>query len=411
MTRFRFYEVPATIAPNEPTGGQVQFDSIPGTDIMARKRTSLTRQRIRREAEMITAGLLLQCNQSPIDITASNDVKSRQDEAACLAEGIYGSDGCTLRAAARDILALQGIEPPGEVGRMIIAAMSTSVGGEVFDNVVNRSAMEQYRVGAQSLYGWATFKTDIADFKANKRVRVGVPDSLEKQARGQEAGHLSFDVIGAETYRVHRYTDQFRADEQDLIDDDIGLLATIGTQLGKAAALTFMNLAYAELLGNRTLSDGTAWFHADHGNLNTPAPLSASSLGTAIANMANQTENGQVLDLRPGYLIAPWELDNTVRGVLRDREIDGWSDVQVRCDARLSQGVKDPDTGNTYAGSESTWFLAAKNVPILEIGTRTPEPVIRAFELDQGEWGRAWDVHWDIGVKALDYRGISKNVA
>ena len=87
MTRFRFYEVPATIAPNEPTGGQVQFDSIPGTDIMARKRTSLTRQRIRREAEMITAGLLLQCNQSPIDIMASNDVKSRQDEAACLAEG------------------------------------------------------------------------------------------------------------------------------------------------------------------------------------------------------------------------------------------------------------------------------------------------------------------------------------
>jgi len=33
-------------------------------------------------------------------------------------------------------------------------------------------------------------------------------------------------------------------------------------------------------------------------------------------------------------------------------------------------------------------------------------PAIRSFVLDKGQWGIGWDIKFDIGAKALDFRGM-----
>jgi hypothetical protein len=45
----------------------------------------------------------------------------------------------------------------------------------------------------------------------------------------------------------------------------------------------------------------------------------------------------------------------------------------------------------------------------IEVGYRRGTgraPTIRSFVLDKGQWGLGWDINFDIGAKALDYRGM-----
>jgi hypothetical protein len=37
------------------------------------------------------------------------------------------------------------------------------------------------------------------------------------------------------------------------------------------------------------------------------------------------------------------------------------------------------------------------------------QPVMRSFTLDRGAWGLGWDINHDIGVAAIDYRGLHKS--
>jgi len=75
--------------------------------------------------------------------------------------------------------------------------------------------------------------------------------------------------------------------------------------LGAAAAQTESNIVWDLLLGNPNFTDGTAVFHADHGNLAASGgAINTTTLAAARAAMRKQKSiGGNFLNLAPEYLV------------------------------------------------------------------------------------------------------------
>jgi hypothetical protein len=81
-------------------------------------------------------------------------------------------------------------------------------------------------------------------------------------------------------------------------------------------------------------------------------------------------------------------------------------ELAVIGEARIgADGTANPDTGVSYAGSATNWFLAASTRSVRV----APAPQVRSWPLDSGEWGLGFDVAYDVGAYAGDYRGLYKS--
>jgi hypothetical protein len=207
--------------------------------------------------------------------------------------------------------------------------------------------------------------------------------------------------------------------------------------MGEAARRLRPDLVYAKLLENPTMGDTGALFNSNalstaggHANLGTAA-LASAALQAGIVAMANQytgTDRNKVaLNIRPRYLIVPQDLVFTARNLVESATIvvAGTTDVDkgsanvlagmlaVRGDARIgAAGVTDPATGTARTGSATNWFLSAapgRTLRCAYLRGSGRAPVVRSFTLDKGQWGIAWDVKMDIGVKEMAFAGLYKS--
>jgi hypothetical protein len=250
-------------------------------------------------------------------------------------------------------------------------------------------------------------------------------------ARGGTADDASYSDT-AETYSIARYAKKFQVDEIDIINDRLGALGETPKRLGEAAGYLRPDLVYAHLLKNPTLTQtGRAMFHATEGNLLTSAAFASATLKAAIKAQGLFTENGRNLNLMTTHLIVPpalrWIAKELLTSGMNIIARGGTTDLTVErgdvntlkdenltlvTDARLENGVVDPDSGTTYAGSASTWYTASIFAQTIEVGYLRGSgraPQVRPFTLDRGQYGVGWDVQHAIGCKALDWRGFTKN--
>jgi phage major head subunit gpT-like protein len=90
-------------------------------------------------------------------------------------------------------------------------------------------------------------------------------------------------------------------------------------QLAEAANAHYDQLLFSLVNGNGAAYDGTAFYHANHGNLVTGAgsALSANTLSAAVAGMKKQKlDNGEPLEVNPTHLLVPPDLEYTARTIL-----------------------------------------------------------------------------------------------
>ncbi len=251
---------------------------------------------------------------------------------------------------------------------------------------------------------------------------------LAKRGKGKTAE--MDDVSDAvESYKVYEYAKQFVIDQQDLINDSFGAIQQHSPRrLGRGAARLRPDLVYSILLANANMRDSIALFHANHGNLKTTAALAVATLEAARAAVRIQQENGVNLNLMPRYLIVPGQLESTAETLVESNIVVTGSDIvrgnfnsnsraglEVVADARLDNGVTDPDTGTTHTGSATTWFLSAPGdghtIEVGYIRDLGRNPSVRSKVLDEGRFGIAFDVQHSVGAKAIDWRGMVKNTA
>lgn len=331
---------------------------------------------------------------------------------------------------AREALRLDGRDVPHDRTDLIRAAFSGGSLTNVFTTNINAILLATYLEASDTTAGWVR-EQDVNDYRLNERPRKNIGRGMKKLGRGGEADHRSRSDTG-ESYKIARFAAQTVIDEMDFIDDNLGALADEPVDMGNECARLRPDLCYAVLLRNDNLAGtGRALFNTTDGNRNTGSAFASATLKSAVQKMMLLRENNVNLNIKPTHVILPpslvhlgYELVNsseiiiagtagsvTERGNVNSLKMDN---LTIVGDARLENGLTDPDDDTVLSGSASNWFLASSYAHTIEVGYlkgtgRAPQ--VRPFKLEQGKWGMGWDCNMSIGAAALDWKGLQRNEA
>lgn len=321
--------------------------------------------------------------------------------------------GLTLSEMAKESLTMSGDRQVYRsrqemVGNALTMAGShtTSDFANILSNVASASVLRGWEQADETFEAWTVTGT-LPDFKEAKRVDAGFFEKLPKVPEGAD---YKYGTVGdrAETIALATYGKLFRITRQAIINDDMSVLDRIPMKMGRAARRTIGGLVYGVLTGNPNMSDGTALFHADHGNLAASGSgLSVTSLSAAIAAMKTQKAESEVLNIRPRYLIVGAGLEMVARQLLVSA-----------VDPTATKGMAlNPVAGAVElivdARLEGTaWFLVADPASYDTIEVAYLDGEDQPYLEEQDMWrsdGVEMKVRIDAGVSPLDHRTFYKN--
>jgi ATP-dependent protease ClpP protease subunit len=146
----------------------------------------------------------------------------------------------------------------------------------------------------------------FSDFRPHDVVR---PDAFPTLKKVNDTGEIKFGTVGEdkETLTLASYAIGLSISRQTLVNDDLGAIQEV---IDNAAMIVpeFEEVTWwTTFLANGALRDGTAMFHADHGNLaSSGAAPSVTTLATGRKAMRKQvTKDGRPLvSNAPAFLVA-----------------------------------------------------------------------------------------------------------
>lgn len=289
------------------------------------------------------------------------------------------------------------------------AINSTSTFPAIMSNLANKSVMTGFNEAETTFQNWAG-KGSNRDFKEAARVALSEAGNLELVPEG---GQFQQDFLGEASARtkVATYGKLFSLTRQAIINDDLGLFSKIATKYGSAAKRLVNKMVYAQLTGNVKMQDNIALFDTKHGNVaGTGEALSVKAIAKAITAMRRQKgiTGEATLNITPKYLVVPPELEMVAYQIVNSTAaVDG-----------VNSGVVNPYKGRFIVVSDAeltdpdAWYLVADatqhdtiDVTYLN-GVETPRLETRqGFDVD----GIEYKVAFDVGVDAIDFRGLYKN--
>lgn len=315
--------------------------------------------------------------------------------------------GKSLRGLSRMELATVclGLDTLGRSAGML----STSDFANVLANVANKRLRDAY-AQAPSYWKMLGRQSNNSDFKTKSVVQLSSAPTFKKVREGQEYSYGGM-TEGAESYALATYGRIVAITRQALINDDLGAFDRIPMMLGRQAAELEASTFWAILTANAALSDGTALFHADHGNLaGSGTVIDTTNLGLARAAMRKQktlaakAADREPMNLVPKFLVVSPDKETEAQQALT-AVLAAQSDKVNIFASSLTPVVEARLTGNT-------WYLFADPATIDTIeysylegeeGLYTEQRI--GFEVDGIEIkGRV-----DFAAKAIDFRGMYKN--
>lgn len=303
---------------------------------------------------------------------------------------------------------------PRKLQSMVMAAgvggHSTSDFDNILANALNKRLRAAYAELAPTWQTWCSVNANVPDFKEVPLNQLAAAPTPPVVREGAEYTYATV-TDGKESYTLAKYGQLFLLTWEAMLNDDLRAFSRMPQMHGMAAARLEDDLAYAELTNNAALSDGTALFHADHGNLSASSDaISVASLGAARAAMRTQTGlSSEKLNIIPRVLIVPAAIETTAQQV-----------INSRVDPSKSNAANNPFSGSMDIvaqprlddDSATAWYLAASpdQVDTVEVaflaGQR--QPVVEeedSFSTDS----RRYKVRHVVAAKAVDYRGLYKN--
>ncbi|MFI8384827.1 prohead protease/major capsid protein fusion protein [Pseudomonas sp. NPDC079086] len=273
-------------------------------------------------------------------------------------------------------------------------------------STVNRTLRAAYELAPQT---WRPLgrPTTVPDFRAVTRAALGDIAALEKVNEHGEYKYGTLDEDGA-PIKVTKFGKIIAITWEAVVNDDLSALTRVPQSLGAAAAQTESDLVWALLLGNPNFTDGTAVFHADHGNLAAAGgAINTTTLGAARAAMRKQkSKAGHFLNIGPQFLV-----------VGPDKELEAYqftssnyvpaknSDINDSRNAALGVIVDARITGNQWYLYAAPGVVDTFEYAYLEgeqgVFTETRE----GFEVD----GMEIKARLVFGAAWIDYRGAYKN--
>ena len=327
------------------------------------------------------------------------------------APGAQELRGHSMVELAREALQREGLKANfGDNMELARAAInSTSTFPAIMSNLANKSVMVGFNEAETTYQIWAG-KGSNRDFKEAARYALSEAGNLELVPEGGQFKQDSLGEASART-KVATYGKLFSLTRQAILNDDLGLFSKIATKYGSAAKRLVNKMVYAQLTGNVKMQDNVALFDAKHGNVaGTGEALSVKAIAKAITAMRRQKgiTGEATLNITPKYLVVPPELEMTAYQIVNSTAaVDG-----------VNSGVANPYKGRLIVVTDAeltdpdAWYLVADatqhdtiDVTYLN-GVETPRLETRqGFEVD----GIEYKVAFDVGVDAIDFRGLYKN--
>jgi len=330
--------------------------------------------------------------------------------------------GMSLLELGRDFLEGHGVSTRG-MDRMSLATRmlhfraggmnTTSDFPSLFANVANKRLRSAYDENPGTYALWARRAPNAPDFK---NITITALSAAPDLLRTNEHGEFKYGSMkdGAETYQVLTYGRIVSLSRQAIVNDDLRAFDRLVSAFGFAARRLENRLVYAQLSANAALADGTALFHADHGNLGTGAgsalQFSALSAGRTAMRLQKGLA-GEELNIAPSYLIVPASLEQTAYQLTSSNYVPARQvDVnEFRAGGRTSlEPIVEPLLD---ANSTSAWYLAASNAQVDTVEycylDGAEGPVIES-ELGFDSDGVSYKCREDFAAKAIEHRGLYK---
>ena len=324
------------------------------------------------------------------------------------AAGAIDLRGFSMRELARESLRVSGGNFAGDAMGMIGRALTTSDFPLILANIANKSLYAGYEAASETWNKWCGVGT-VSDFKTNTVVRAGETADLD-QIREDDEYKYGTRAEAQEQYSIATYGKLFNISRQAIINDDLGALTDTPAAHGEAAGRKVGDLAYAVLTANSAMGDGTALFHANHGNLGTNGVIGTTTIAEAIKLMALQKDIGgkRRLNIAPKFLIAPSSLAQAAQTFFGSSVIGTQANPnQVNIYAGLCELIFEP---RLFDDSATAFYLAGDKGKTVNVyflnGNQAPY-----METKQG-WnvdGVEYKVRIDAGAKAIDWKSLLKN--
>ena len=319
--------------------------------------------------------------------------------------------GFTLAELARATLDAHGVSLVGVDRLGMVGQAFTHNSGDfsrLLGNVAHKALLLGYGAQENTFRDW-TLKGTLTDFRPASRVGLESFPTLDKVPEG---GEYKYATIGdrGEQIQLATYGKLFSITRQAIINDDLQAFTELPMKMGQAAYRTINKLVYAILTGNPTMADGTALFHANHKNIATSAAPSIASLGAARALMRKQKDaGGEVLNIRPSYVICPVALEDAIRSIIAGEFDTAGGGALVPNPLRnFAQVISDAELDESSAAA---WYMSAgQGYDTIEVAYLDGDDRPRLEQ--QAGWtvdGVEFKVAIDAGVKARDFRTMVKN--
>jgi len=339
-------------------------------------------------------------------------VMYRANPSAKLSDGARQYAGLSMIDIAKECLDARGVKYRG-MDRLQIVSRAFEGNSDlpnVLANVANKSLRQAYESAPRTFTPWAR-QTTAPDFKLMSKVSLSDAPALEKVT---ENGEFKRGAVtdGKETYQLATYGKIIGLTRQAIINDDLSAFTRIPAMFATAAANLESDTVYGILTANAALADGVALFHAaTHLNYTSSGTvISIDSLSVAKKLMRLQkTPKGVVMNLTPTFLIVPAQIENV-----------GWQYTTPEYNAATAATVN-PFRGQLQliveprldASSGTAWYMAADSNMVdtieycyLEGQNGVYIETRQGFDVD----GMEIKARLDFAAKAIDYRGLYKNV-
>lgn len=346
--------------------------------------------------------------------------RSLMAEALASRAGVAPSDAARpfarmrLRDMVRELLELRGQRTsylsPGE---LIERSITTTDLPNLLTSTGNRVLAAAFTASAPAIKRIAR-STTLPDFRSKYHVKFSAAPSLEKVNEGGEYKYSAIDE-GAESYGLDKYGRIIALTFEAMVNDDLGAFERLTRAFGESAAQRegqqLVDLLTSASGAGPTMGDGTALFHANHGNLaGSGTAISDTSIGLAMLALRKQTglDGKTIIDVTPRYLLVPAALEaiankytSTAYVPAKQSDINPFAGrLEVLVEPRLD------------AKSATAWYLATDpdTMPALEYAYLEGEPGPQMFQHEGFVVdGVQFKCRLAFGCGAVEHRSIYRN--
>lgn len=283
------------------------------------------------------------------------------------------------------------------------------------ENALHKMALTAYNRQTPAYPRFCRIGT-VNDFRAHNRLQVGSLPVLPTVAENAVFTALSQADAAKETITAVTKGGLVEISRAALVNDDLDLIRVKAEEAGAAAARTVDTALFALFSLNTnagpTMTDTDPLWHANHSNLGTGGANSITTWNEARSLMAaQQTADGNAyLDIRPAVWVGPVAqagLAMQLNESTADPTASGNSGV-----ANYVAGMVQDIVGTPYLTGNPYYFFADPMLaPVFEVAflNGMQEPYFETedpFTYD----GVRWKIRLDVGVAAIGWQGVVKNV-